>query len=170
MMCGITGTPGTGKSSVASELGQRGYHVIHMTDIVQPYVTGKDPERDTLIVDVGRWAEEFEPVEGIVEGHLAHFLPCDRTIVLRCRPDILRERLIKRGYHIAKVNENVEAEALDVILIETLEERDPDTVLELDTTPLSPEECADRIGQFIRAEIPPSHGSIDWSAYLEATG
>ena len=42
MMCGITGTPGTGKSTVADELARRGYRVVHITDIVQPYVQGKD--------------------------------------------------------------------------------------------------------------------------------
>jgi len=41
MMCGITGTPGTGKSTVAEELARRGHAVVHITDIVGPYALGK---------------------------------------------------------------------------------------------------------------------------------
>ncbi len=119
------------------------------------------------MVDVDRWAEEFEPVDGIVEGHLAHLLPCDRVVVLRCRPDVLRKRLMPRNYPAGKVAENVEAEALDVILIETLEEHPGERVLEVDTTDLPVGECADRIEQFIRGELPASYGSIDWTGYLE---
>ncbi|MEN6512910.1 adenylate kinase family protein [Methanoculleus sp.] len=167
MMTGITGTPGTGKTSIAAELAQRGHRVVRLTDTVKPYIIEEDRCRETLVVDVDRWATEFKPVDGIVEGHLAHLLSCDRVVVLRCRPDLLRERLAPRNYPREKVAENVEAEALDVILIETLEGHPDEHVLELDTTDLSTGECADRIEQFIRGELPASCGSIDWTDYLE---
>ncbi len=35
MMCGITGTPGTGKSMIGDELARRGHTVVHLTI---PYV------------------------------------------------------------------------------------------------------------------------------------
>ena len=168
MMTGITGTPGTGKTSVAAELERRGCRVVRLADTVEPYVVEEDRSRQTLVVDVDRWADEFEPVEGFVEGHLAHLLPCDRVVVLRCRPDVLRRRLAPRGYPEGKVAENAEAEALDVILIETLDEHPGEHVLEVDTTDLSVGECADRIERFVRGELPASHGSIDWTDYLEA--
>ncbi|MFA5614406.1 MAG: adenylate kinase family protein, partial [Methanoculleus sp.] len=115
MMIGITGTPGTGKTSVAAELARRGYRVAHLTDTVRPYIIEEDRDRRVPVVDVDRWAAEFEPIDGIVEGHLAHYLPCDRVVVLRCRPYALRQRLSTRNYSPAKVRENVEAEALDVL-------------------------------------------------------
>ncbi|MCK9298844.1 MAG: adenylate kinase family protein [Methanoculleus sp.] len=167
MMTGITGTPGTGKTSIAAELEQRGNRVVRLADTVRPYIIEEDCSRQTLVVDVDRWVEEFEPLNGIVEGHLAHLLPCDRVVVLRCRPDVLRERLAPRDYPEEKVAENAEAEALDVILIETLEEHQEEHILEVDTTELSINECADRIERFIRGELPPSCGSIDWTDYLE---
>ena len=37
-------------------------------------------------VDDERWAAEFVPVNGFVEGHFAHLLPCDRIVVLRLSP------------------------------------------------------------------------------------
>ena len=167
MMCGITGTPGTGKSMVADELARRGHTLVHITDIVQPYVIGDDDERDTQVIDVDRLVDEFEPVDGFVEGHFAHLLPCDRIVVLRCRPDELKQRLAKRSYDERKIRENMDAEALDVCLIETVEAYSPGQILELDSTGREPAWCADRIEGFVRDEIPASFGTIDWSSFVE---
>jgi adenylate kinase len=167
MMCGITGTPGTGKSMIGTELARRGHTVVHLTDTVGPYVIGEDEERDARIIDVDRWSAEFIPVDGFVEGHIAHLLPCDRIVVLRCRPDELRARLAQRKYRQTKIRENADAEALDVCLIETVEEFEPSQILELDTTGHDALWCADRIEGFARGEIPADFGHIDWSGYLE---
>ena len=167
MMCGITGTPGTGKSAIAAELARRGHTVVHITDIIQPYVIGDDDERDTQVIDVDRLVDEFAPVAGFVEGHFSHLLPCDRIVVLRCRPDELKQRLAKRSYHPRKIRENMDAEALDVCLIETVEAYSPGQILELDSTGREPAWCADQIEQFVKGEIAASFGTIDWSMYLE---
>jgi len=168
MMCGITGTPGTGKSMIGDVLSRRGYTVVHLTSTVGPYVTGVDEERDAQIIDTDRWAAEFVPVDGFVEGHIAHLLPCDRIVVLRCRPDELKKRLTLRKYRQKKIQENADAEALDVCLIETVEEFGPEQILELDTTGRDAGYCADRIEGFFKGEIPADFGHIDWSGYLEA--
>lgn len=167
MMCGITGTPCTGKSMVGDELARRGHKVIHVADTVGPYVSGNDAERDARIIDTDRWAAEFVPVDGFVEGHIAHLLPCDRIVVLRCRPDELKKRLAKRKYRKEKVRENFDAEALDVCLIETVENFSPVQILELDTTARDAAYCADQIEQFVKGEIPSGFGNIDWSGFLE---
>jgi adenylate kinase len=167
MMCGITGTPGTGKSMVSEELARRGHTVVHINDTVGPYVSGKDNERDARIIDVDRWAAEFVPVDGFVEGHIAHLLPCDRIVVLRCRPDVLKNRLTSRNYREEKILENSDAEALDVCLIETVDEYKPYQILELDTTVHDVLYCADQIERFVKGEIPSGFGTIDWTAFLE---
>jgi adenylate kinase len=167
MMCGITGTPGTGKSMISEELSRRGQTVVHITDTVAPYVSGNDVERDARIIDVDRWAEEFVPVDGFVEGHIAHLLPCDRIVVLRCRPDVLKNRLSSRNYREEKILENFEAEALDVCLIETVEDYKPYQILELDTTVHDIPYCADQIERFVKGDIPSGFGTIDWTAFLE---
>ena len=168
MMCGITGTPGTGKSAIGTELESRGYRVIHLATTIGPYVTGVDEDRDAQIVDVERWADEFVPIDGFVEGHLAHYLPCDKIIVLRCRPDVLRTRLAMRKYREEKIRENIEAEALDSILIETDEIFEPGQILEIDTTERTSQACAEIIEGFMLGNIPAGYGTIDWSEYLEA--
>jgi adenylate kinase len=167
MMCGITGTPGTGKSMIGNELARRGHTVVPLTTTVGPYVTGEDEDRDARIIDVDRWAAEFVPVDGFVEGHIAHLLPCDRIVVLRCRPDELKKRLAQRKYREAKIRENAEAEALDVCLIETVEAFDPLQIFELDTTGRDAAYCADRIEGFYRGEVPADFGHLDWSEFLE---
>jgi adenylate kinase len=166
MMCGITGTPGTGKSAVAAVLGSRGEVVIILAETMGPYIIGTDEDRDTRVVDEERWAAEFPHREGFVEGHLAHLLPCERIVVLRCRPDILAGRLASRGYPPEKIWENVEAEALDLILCETLELHPESEILEIDTTGRTPEETAGCVLRFVRGDVPATHGSIDWSGYL----
>jgi len=168
MMCGITGTPGTGKSAIGEELARRGHRVVRIAETVGPYTTGTDDERDTRLIDTDRWAAEFAPVDGFVEGHFAHLLPCDRIVVLRCRPDELEKRLARRQYAQRKIRENAEAEALDACLIETVEAFDPSVILELDTTVLDVPSCADRIERFCRGEIPAGFGTLDFSSYLEA--
>jgi adenylate kinase len=167
MMCGITGTPGTGKSMVSEELARRGHTVVHITDTVAPYVSGNDEERDARIIDVDRWAAEFVPVDGFIEGHIAHLLPCDRIVVLRCRPDVLKNRLSSRNYRDEKILENSDAEALDVCLIETVEEYKPYQILELDTTVHDVPYCADQIERFVKGDISSGFGTIDWTAFLE---
>jgi len=167
MMCGITGTPGTGKSLVGTELARRGHTVVHLTATVGPYVIGDDEERDARIIDVDRWAAEFVPVDGFVEGHIAHLLPCDRIVVLRCRPDELKKRLSKRKYRVKKIQENADAEAIDVCLIETVEKFSTEQILELDTTARDAVYCADQIERFVKGEIPAGFGTLDWSGFLE---
>ncbi len=123
MLIALTGTPGTGKSTVAAELALRGHRVIRSNDTIGPYILERDEDQDTNIVDTEKWSSEFPEHEGIVEGHLSHLLNADRIIVLRCRPDVLKKRLEMRGYPPEKVIENVEAEILDVILVDFINHR-----------------------------------------------
>jgi len=165
-MYGITGTPGTGKSSLAEILEARGFRILHLSETFGPYQMGRDTDRETMVIDEERWAREFGGFEGIVEGHLAHLLPCDRIVILRCRPDVLACRLGVFFYQKAKITENSLAEALDVILIETLESFSPEQIYELDTTDKTIHECADLAEKFFRGNLPPTHGSLDWSSYI----
>ena len=166
MMVSITGIPGTGKTAVSSLLKEKGYSVTAQNDTIGKYILERDEERDAIVIDEDLWADEFPVFDGIVEGHITHLLPSDRVIVLRCRPDVLEDRLRKRGYSAAKVKENVLAEALDTILIETVECHADDEILELDTTSAAVEETAAQIDDFIKGLTPAHFGDTDWSEFL----
>lgn len=161
-MIALSGTPGTGKSVIADALEKKGIFVIRATNTVGSYRLGPDPDRDTDIIDDEKWVQEFLPIDGVVEGHLSHLLPADRIIILRCRPDILRERLLKRGYSKDKVAENVEAELLDIILAEAAEIHGLEKIYEIDTTEKEIIFVTGIVEDVIRGTASPSSGTVDW--------
>jgi len=166
MMIGITGTPGCGKTTVAELLRKLGHPVLDLKTTVAPFVLEHDEASGSDVVDVDAWADAFPYTEGFVEGTFAHYLPCDKIVILRCRPDVLRERLAPRGYSEEKIRENADAEALDVILIETADSFASEQIYEIDTTSTDSESVVRRILSFAKGETPASFGSLDWSEYV----
>jgi adenylate kinase len=125
-----------------------------------------DRKRGTYEVDVKRLdlavGEAGVGQTAILVGHLAHLVTTDVVIVLRCRPSVLAARLRSRGYPEQKVAENAEAEAIDVILVESAETGRE--VYEIDTTGISPEETADAVLEILAGEKEKyAIGNIDWS-------
>ena len=164
----LTGTPGTGKSTVAKILASRGMKITELGDLAkEKKLLGKlDRKRGTYEVDVKRLdlavGEAGVGQTAILVGHLAHLVTTDVVIVLRCRPSVLAARLRSRGYPEQKVAENAEAEAIDVILVESAETGRE--VYEIDTTGISPEETADAVLEILAGEKEKyAIGNIDWS-------
>ncbi|MCD4703008.1 MAG: adenylate kinase family protein [Methanosarcinaceae archaeon] len=129
MLIGLTGTPGTGKTSVSRRLGaESGYRVIHLNDLIKEehLYSEVDEIRGSVIADMDRVADRIselvdDPDEmTILDSHLSHHI-ADTVIVLRTAPGELKRRLELRGYNEDKIRENVEAECLDVILVESVE-------------------------------------------------
>ena len=117
---GLTGTPGTGKTTVAKAISDLGV-ILNVSDLAEErgFLGSFESDEEVKEIDIENLVsvleEEWitEPVGlTIIEGHLAHHLPCDVVVVLRCDPDILRERLEKRGYSEKKINDNVEWELM----------------------------------------------------------
>ena len=88
-------------------------------------------------------------------------------MVLRCRPDVLRERLDQRDYPKEKVEENIKSEILDVILSEAVEKQE--NIIETDTTGKEAEEVAEEVRRRIE-EKDTDYGDIDWSMYIGGSG
>lgn len=170
MLVALTGTPGTGKTSVAQLLP---YKVVDINTLIKEegLHLGVDEERGCLVADVEALEKRIEELISdedddtvVLESHFSHqFAPL--AIVLRTAPHNLRERLEKRGYLEKKVRENLEAEALDVILVEAVEWCNQ--VHEIDTTEQDPEEVADLIVKIIEGQIVMPPGKIDWTEEID---
>lgn len=169
MNVSITGTPGTGKSSAGAILAKTGYQVVELGDLVKQHGLhdGLDELRGSLEVDPEKLSAQLPKLlpkgDVILVGHLSHLVPTNLIVVLRCRPSVLEKRLQNRGWPIAKIKENVEAEALDVILIEAVESGVE--VLEVDTTTMEPKDVAGAVEEMLRGERKKYQvGNVDWSS------
>jgi len=170
MIIAVTGTPGVGKTTVSKLLAEKlGYEHVNLRDYALEKDIGEmkgeelEVEVDELVYNFER---DFKGKDIVVDGHLSHFLPADLVVVLRAHPRLIGERLKERGYSREKVGENVEAELVDVILVEALEENE--NVIEVDTTGKTPEEVVDEILELIEKGVKKRVGLVDWSeAYDE---
>ena len=164
MKTALTGTPGTGKSTVASLI--EDVRVASVGQLAQQEGSAAvdDPATGSLEIDTGLLSRYVASIDDdmLIEGHLSHLLGVDIAIVLRCSPKVLKKRLESRGYSDDKVRENVEAEAVDVILIEAME--CVGKVCEIDATHRSPHAVADAVSEIMAGEsekYPVGH--VDWS-------
>ncbi|MDY6775176.1 MAG: AAA family ATPase [Halobacteria archaeon] len=170
MRVALTGTPGTGKTTVCEPLAERlGLEGLAITDLVESgsgFTQGYDEEYGVPEVDVEAVREEIESEEDVlVEGHLSHLVDVDHTVVLRCRPDVLEERLSERGYDRDKLAENSESEALDVVLAEAVEEQGDENVYEIDTTDKTVEETVEEAAEAVEKRESKT-GVVDWIEYV----
>jgi len=132
--CALTGTPGTGKTSISKLLNKK---IIHLSDYYESSSDGK--------ADSGEWLIELDLLNDIIqkldtedavfEGHVSHYLDnMDLIVILRCDPKILKKRLEKRTYSKDKIRENLEAEAMNIIYSEAKDNIGEERIFELDTT------------------------------------
>ena len=166
MIITVTGTPGTGKTTISEALNLQ---IISLTEFVKQKGLGE--QREEFEVDIPAMiqaledeVEEYEDV--VIEGHLAHYFPSDICFVLRCDPEVLDERLEERNYSESKVRENLESEALDIVLAQAAEHQE--TVIEIDTTDLDVNEVVDEIERKIEEwpDLEADYGEVDWSDWL----
>lgn len=134
-------------------------------------VVGRDEARQTDEVDLDLLEEALgrhlvsEGAEAVLlVGHMAHLMPCDTVVVLRTSPGVLRARLEDRGWPPTKVDENVEAEAVGVVLVESMELEPPVPVYEVDTSKGQVEDSARLVAATLEgAGQGMEAGWVDWS-------
>ncbi len=165
----VTGTPGTGKTTATDGLTEAGLEVIHLGDVIESegFYRSVDAQRDSVVADLEALADWLAGRDGIlVDSHLAHHFAVDRVIVLRCHPAALERRLSGRGASEAKIRENAESEALDVILAEAVDRHGRDSVYEIDTTDREPAAVTAEIEAVCRGERHPTAGTVNFMEYV----
>ena len=175
MIIAITGTPGTGKTSVAKKLVRKGYIVLDLNRIAceNDFLLGRDEKRKSNIVDIDKLNlfikknySKFDIV--LIEGHLSHLLRCvDKLIVLRLEPSQLKKYLKKKRWNEKKIKENLESEILDIVLCESVEIHSKDNIAELNVTNKSVDEIVSIIIDLVKDGFKNLQkykiGNIDWS-------
>ena len=178
MNVALTGTPGTGKSTVSKHLREQGYQVLDLNHIAltEKLVISYDKVRETSEVNLDKLNEylikylktitdNLKDNVVFLEGHLSHLVEVvELIIVLRCHPSELRNRLNTKDWSDDKIRENLEAEALDAITIECVNEYGQDKIFEIDTTTKNTKTVLEDILKIIKGDVEGyTPGKIDWS-------
>lgn len=159
----VTGTPGTGKSTLASEVAQRtaGLDWLNVGEIAREneLFDGYDDKYDCAILDEDRVVDELDEKMSqqaggnVVEYHGCDFFPkrwFDVVFVLRTDNTLLYDRLRARGYTGKKLEENVQCEIFQTILEEARGAYDKGIVFELPSnTPDDMEDNVDKISCWV---------------------
>jgi adenylate kinase len=167
----LTGTPGTGKSSVARSLATE-LVSVEVGDLAVSCGCGRGTGRGFEVdLEALRTAvRRRRALAGVdlVVGHLSHRLPVRDVVVLRCHPNELLRRLrrSRRGSSRERY-ENYVVEATDVILGEAV--GPGRRVWEVDTTGRSVREVARAVVARWRRRGPSAYGRVDWLADASVT-
>ena len=132
----ITGSPGTGKSTLAIQLTDLGFQVrtIETIALEVEALSLQNGHQEIDTTKLGSWTHSGTET-CVIDGHLSHYCSIDAVIVLRCNPKNLRHRLTNReGYGPEKIESNVEWELLGGVWSELITLHPSANVLELDTT------------------------------------
>ena len=152
----ITGTPGTGKDTVSKQVAKMlGWKLVDLNRLAKDggLIKGFDKKRSCEIVDISGLRKEVKKIKKdvIIQSHYSHELNPDLVIVLRTNPNILRKRLEKRGWPKEKVEENIEAEIMEICKDEVLQKTNK--VFEVDTNKPDSEKSAETAVNIIYREV-----------------
>jgi adenylate kinase len=171
----ITGTPGTGKTTISRLLA---------TDLRASYVDPEillrrkgidyiyDEKRKTRIVSLKRLqnvlsARAARADHGLViDSHIALEVgPLPRlvgVIVLRCDPIVLEQRLQRKRWSKSKIGENLQAEILDICLWDAVKNYGWNAILEIDTTQKTPRQVIQSITKGLYRKRVQKQPKVDW--------
>lgn len=172
----ITGNPGTGKHTSARRVAEKlQAEIIDINKIAlekDAILSKTDRGADVDIRKLTRILSSMLKKKGsfVVVGHLAPYViktaDIDMAAVLRRSPTKLESTLAEREYSLEKINENVSAEILGVLLYDAIKAFGKQKIAEFDTTNRTPEETSDQIIMTLQKKSPKRAGIVDWLAIL----
>ncbi|MHA1129697.1 MAG: adenylate kinase family protein [Candidatus Helarchaeota archaeon] len=175
----ISGTPGTGKTTVAQKLKEIYSAItVNLTDyaITNNLILEDDEERQTKVVNLNSLLPKLETLiqteKGniIIEGHYADIVPnrlISIGIILRTDPHILETRLKLKQFSVSKIQENLQSEILGACTAAALETYEREKIYEIDTSKISVNETIEQIQEYIETRPPSNVGKINWMRKLE---
>jgi adenylate kinase len=179
----VTGTPATGKTTLAKSLAAAlNAQYFNLTDLARKehLTTSKDEQRDTDVIDEHKMRQKLKTLitntqnDVVIDGHYAAAVvpktQVTNVFVLRRNPKELRHAMEQRGYTPAKQDENLQAEILDVCLIESLQKQKRKTVCELDATAKTPDQILAEALEVLNGKKSCATGFVDWIGALEREG
>ena len=168
----VSGTPGTGKSVFARALARKlDARLVDLNSLIKRKKLFKLDVDGTRIANLRGMRVEFanaiknSNTSIVAEGLLAHLLPkklLTHVIVLRTRPRVLEKRLRARKYPNAKLRDNLEAEALSIILWEAVQGHGAAKVYEIDTTGIKVNTAVEMFLNALDGKTSLGPGKIDW--------
>ncbi|TSA42751.1 AAA family ATPase [archaeon] len=179
----ITGTPGTGKTTIsrllATEL--RACYVDPKTLLRRKEVDYTyDEKRKTRTVSLkrlrNRLCERAARTDHglVIDSHIALEtgpLPrLVRAIVLRCDPIVLEQRLERKRWSKSKIGENLQAEILAICLWDAVENYGWNKILEIDTTEKAPSRVIQLIMKDLHKKRIQRQPKVDWLLSLKRKG
>jgi len=146
----VSGTPGTGKTTVSNNLlSYFKAKVISLNELAisEKLIVNYDTERETSVINekklvrhVIKLIKQYAKLEIeflIIESHFSDIVPkqyIDYVVILRCDPDELSIRLKERKYKKEKIRENIQSEILGNSVNYFLNKQLHKPILEIDTT------------------------------------
>ncbi|MFH1328159.1 MAG: adenylate kinase family protein [Candidatus Bathyarchaeota archaeon] len=170
----ITGSPGVGKSTIATRLAsaiKTEYLNLGEASIKEGFVLSFDEARKCPVVDLKKLGKHILKLVNesrkniILDGHYLVELPEKQVLfifLLRCHPVELERRLKSKGFNERKITENVLSEILDSCLLEASNLYSSSKIHEIDTTNKGADLVLQEILKVFRKRKKPTIGICDW--------
>jgi len=180
----VTGTPCVGKTLVARLLTSKlDAFYMNLTELAirENLVSGKDKERDSIIIDeiqmrrkIQKTIKNYGEKDIVIDSHYAAGVVPKKLvthiIVLRRDPIELQKFMEQCGFSGRKLWENLVSEILDVCLVDALKVHGKGKICELDITGKRVEEVVNEILELLSDIKKCRVGVVDWLGKLESKG